>query len=45
LAQVFVVLNLLLVLLVLVVVDVGLLLDAGVFWAHHQADQKADEEG
>jgi hypothetical protein len=43
-AQVFVVLNCFLVLLTFTVVDVGLLLDVFIFWAHHQANQKADEK-
>jgi hypothetical protein len=43
-AQVFVVLNLVLVLLTFTVVDVSLLFDVFIFWAHHQADQKADEK-
>jgi antibiotic biosynthesis monooxygenase (ABM) superfamily enzyme len=43
-AQVFVVLNCFLVLLTFTVVDVSLLLYVFIFWAHHQADQKADEE-
>jgi hypothetical protein len=43
-AQIFVVLNFLLVLLVLAVIGVGLLLDAGIFFAYYKADYKADKE-
>jgi hypothetical protein len=43
-AQVFVVLNCFLVFLTFTVVDVSLLFDVFIFWAHDQADQKANEE-